>query len=68
VAKVEEAIERFQEYRTALITAAATSKIDVREESTKDTKGTKDTKYTQEFGSTTIEHPKQTEQRIKVEP
>jgi restriction endonuclease S subunit len=32
VAKVEEAIERLQEYRTALITAAVTGKIDVREE------------------------------------
>jgi type I restriction enzyme S subunit len=31
VAKVEEAIERLQEYRTALITAAVTGKIDVRE-------------------------------------
>ena len=41
VAKVEEAIERLQEYRTALITAAVTGKIDVREESTKDTKSTK---------------------------
>jgi len=30
VAKVEEAIERLQEYRTALITAAVTGKIDVR--------------------------------------
>jgi len=29
-AKVEEAIERLQEYRTALITAAVTGKIDVR--------------------------------------
>ena len=28
--KVEEAIERLQEYRTALITAAVTGKIDVR--------------------------------------
>lgn len=32
VTKVEEAIERLQEYRTALITAAVTGKIDVREE------------------------------------
>lgn len=32
VAKVETAIERLQEYRTALITAAVTGKIDVREE------------------------------------
>jgi hypothetical protein len=32
VAKVEEAIERLQEYRTALITAAVTGKIDVRQE------------------------------------
>lgn len=32
VAKVEQAIERFQEYRTALITAAVTGKIDVRQE------------------------------------
>jgi hypothetical protein len=31
VAKVKEAIERLQEYRTALITAAVTGKIDVRE-------------------------------------
>ena len=31
VAKVETAIERLQEYRTALITAAVTGKIDVRE-------------------------------------
>jgi type I restriction enzyme S subunit len=30
VAKVEEAIERLQEYRTALISAAVTGKIDVR--------------------------------------
>jgi type I restriction enzyme S subunit len=30
VEKVEEAIERLQEYRTALITAAVTGKIDVR--------------------------------------
>ena len=30
LAKVEEAIERLQEYRTALITAAVTGKIDVR--------------------------------------
>jgi type I restriction enzyme S subunit len=30
VAKVEEAIERLQEYRSALITAAVTGKIDVR--------------------------------------
>jgi type I restriction enzyme, S subunit len=28
--KVEEAVERFQEYRTALVTAAVTGKIDVR--------------------------------------
>jgi restriction endonuclease S subunit len=33
VAKVEQAIERLQEYRTALITAAVTGKIDVRAES-----------------------------------
>lgn len=32
IAKVETAIERLQEYRTALITAAVTGKIDVREE------------------------------------
>ena len=32
VSKVETAIERLQEYRTALITAAVTGKIDVREE------------------------------------
>ncbi len=32
VAKVEQAIERLQEYRTALITAAVTGKIDVRQE------------------------------------
>ena len=31
IAKVESAIERLQEYRTALITAAVTGKIDVRE-------------------------------------
>jgi type I restriction enzyme S subunit len=31
--KVEEAIERLQEYRTALITAAITGKIDIRKES-----------------------------------
>ena len=31
--KVEEAAERLQEYRTALITAAVTGKIDVREAS-----------------------------------
>ncbi len=30
VRKAEEAIERLQEYRTALITAAVTRKIDVR--------------------------------------
>lgn len=30
VAKIEEAVERLQEYRTALITAAVTGKIDVR--------------------------------------
>jgi type I restriction enzyme, S subunit len=30
VAKIKEAIERVQEYRTALITAAVTGKIDVR--------------------------------------
>jgi type I restriction enzyme, S subunit len=30
VAKVESAIERLQEYRTALITAAVTGKVDVR--------------------------------------
>jgi type I restriction enzyme S subunit len=30
VSKVEEAVERLQEYRTALITAAVTGKIDVR--------------------------------------
>ena len=30
LAKVETAIERLQEYRTALITAAVTGKIDVR--------------------------------------
>jgi len=34
VTKVEEALERLQEYRTALITAAVTGKIDVREERT----------------------------------
>jgi type I restriction enzyme S subunit len=32
VAKVEEAVERLQEYRSALITAAVTGKIDVRKE------------------------------------
>jgi restriction endonuclease S subunit len=31
MAKVEEAIERLQEYRTALISAAVTGKIDVRD-------------------------------------
>ena len=30
IAKVKEAIERLQEYRSALITAAVTGKIDVR--------------------------------------
>lgn len=30
VTKIETAIERLQEYRTALITAAVTGKIDVR--------------------------------------
>ena len=30
VTKVEEAVERLQEYRTALITAAVTGKMDVR--------------------------------------
>ena len=34
VAKVREAIERLKEYRTALISAAVTGKIDVREEAT----------------------------------
>ena len=34
VTKVEEALERLQEYRTALITAAVTGKIAVREERT----------------------------------
>jgi len=33
VGKVEEAVERLQEYRTALTTAAVTGKIDVRKES-----------------------------------
>lgn len=33
VGKVEEAVERLQEYRTALITAAVTGKIDVRADS-----------------------------------
>lgn len=32
IAKVEEALERLQEYRTALITAAVTGKIDVRKQ------------------------------------
>lgn len=32
IAKVNEAIERLKEYRTALISAAVTGKIDVREE------------------------------------
>jgi type I restriction enzyme S subunit len=32
VGKVEEAVERLQEYRTAIITAAVTGKIDVRNE------------------------------------
>jgi type I restriction enzyme S subunit len=31
VTKIETAIERLQEYRTALITAAVTGKMDVRE-------------------------------------
>ena len=30
IGKVEEAVERLQEYRTALITAAVTGRIDVR--------------------------------------
>ena len=34
VTKIETAIERLQEYRSALITAAVTGKIDVREEAT----------------------------------
>ena len=34
VRKVEEAVERLQEYRTAFITAAVTGKIDVRKRST----------------------------------
>ena len=34
VGKVEEAVERLQEYRTALITAAVTGKIDVRKSAT----------------------------------
>ena len=34
IAKIETAIERFQEYRTALITAAVTGKIDVSEVAT----------------------------------
>jgi len=42
VAKVEEAIERLQEYRTALITAAVTGKIDVRQEQSKPGKKIKD--------------------------
>jgi type I restriction enzyme S subunit len=33
VSKIESAIERLQEYRTALITAAVTGKIDVRGQS-----------------------------------
>jgi restriction endonuclease S subunit len=32
VAKVDEAVERLQEYRSALITSAVTGKIDVRKE------------------------------------
>jgi len=35
VSKAEEMIDRLQEYRTALITAAVTGKIDVREEASK---------------------------------
>lgn len=35
VGKVEEAVERLQEYRTALITAAVTGKIDVRNQQNK---------------------------------
>jgi type I restriction enzyme S subunit len=38
VAKVEEAVERLQEYRSALITAAVTGKIDVRNAVTSPTK------------------------------
>ena len=33
-AKIDQAVERLQEYRTALITAAVTGKIDVRKEAT----------------------------------
>jgi type I restriction enzyme S subunit len=36
VRKVQEAVERLQEYRTALITAAVTGRIDVRKESNGD--------------------------------
>ena len=36
-ARVETAIERLQEYRTALITAAVTGKIDVRESAVHET-------------------------------
>ena len=39
VGKVEAAIERLQEYRTALITAAVTGKIDVRNTDRTDMKG-----------------------------
>ncbi len=36
-AKVEKVLARLQEYRTALITAAVTGKIDVRKATTKET-------------------------------
>jgi type I restriction enzyme S subunit len=42
VGKVEEAVERLQEYRTALITAAVTGKIDVRQFEKTGTKGASD--------------------------
>lgn len=44
VTKIETAIERLQEYRTALITAAVTGKIDVRSLALSSAPGTADTK------------------------
>ena len=38
IAKVEQALERLHEYRTALITAAATGKIHVRQPTSKEEK------------------------------
>ena len=42
VGKVAEAVERLQEYRTALITSAITGKIDVRNILKTDMKGASD--------------------------